>query len=79
MYAVGDGLSDLGIREVVSAHPGRGGFGFPFGATVGVVADKLHFLAVDRDHGLAIGQVLRGGVVDVAEPGRLGPDAGPLR
>ena len=70
--AIGDGLGVLAegaIGEVVDVHPLGLAFGCPLGTAVGVVADQLLLLGVDRDHRLAVVDEGGGHVVEVVELG----------
>src|SRR6266511_2950478 len=65
--AVGDRLADVGVGEVVHVDPHRGAFGLPLTAPVAKVADHLFLLGVDADDRLAVGEMLAGLLVEVAE------------
>src|SRR3954449_333627 len=52
--AVGHDLAELLVLEVMDLGPPRLAFGAVLGALVGIVADQLLLLGVDRDHRLMV-------------------------
>jgi hypothetical protein len=54
VHPIGDGLAHPGVGEVVGSDPGRLTLGLPLDTTVGVVADQLLLLAVNRDHRVSV-------------------------